>query len=131
MWSQLLDYKPPNSKHQHPEYDAFLNFWGEDTYNNVIDYYLYYTLEDHELIPFKDNKEIMMGEPISKILLGCNWEIEDGEDGDHHFLQSFSRSARKNLFLMHGGRDKSVAHFLPKKKKKCCHVWILVLFWSD
>ena len=68
MWSQLLDYKPPNSKHQHPEYDAFLNFWGEDTYNNVTNY-LYYTLKDHELIPFKDNKEVMMGEPISKILL--------------------------------------------------------------
>ena len=26
-------------------------------------------LKDHELIPFKDNKEAMMGEPISKILL--------------------------------------------------------------
>ena len=72
-------------------------------------------LKDHELIPFKDNKEVMMGEPISKILLDAIEKSRMGKMVIIVFLQSFSRSAWENLCLMHGGRDKSVAHFLPKK----------------
>ena len=51
-----------------PEYDVFLSFSGEDTRHQFTDH-LYHALNDKEIITFKDDKELKMGEPISQELL--------------------------------------------------------------
>ena len=51
-----------------PEYDVFLSFRGEDTRCNFTDH-LYHALVDKEIITFRDDKELKMGEPISLELL--------------------------------------------------------------
>ena len=66
-----------SSSEPHLEYNVFLNFRGEDTCNNFIDY-LYYTLKDHKIITFKDDKKVKMGEPIWKEHLVA---IETGSGG--------------------------------------------------
>ena len=51
-----------------PEYDVFLSFRGEDTRFKFTDH-LYHALVDKEIITFRDDKELKMGEPISLELL--------------------------------------------------------------
>ena len=51
-----------------PEYDVFLSFRGEDTRCKFTDH-LYHALVDKEIITFRDDKELKMGEPISLELL--------------------------------------------------------------
>ena len=51
-----------------PEYDVFLSFRGEDTCCKFIDH-LYHALVVKEIITFRDDKELKMGEPISLEIL--------------------------------------------------------------
>ena len=57
----------PCSKPQ-PKNDIFLNFRGEDTRDNFTDH-LYYALKEKGFIIFKDDKELVPGNPISTKLL--------------------------------------------------------------
>ena len=47
-----------------PVYDVFLSFRGDDTCFRFTDH-LYHALVDKEIITFRDDKELKMGEPIS------------------------------------------------------------------
>ena len=65
------------SSKPHSKYNVFLNFRGEETCNIFIDY-LYYTLKDHKIITFKDDKQVKMGEPIWKELLDAKETLRIG-----------------------------------------------------
>ena len=58
---------PPCSKHR-PKNDIFLNFRGEDTRDNFTEH-LYHALKERGFITFKDDKELVPGNPISSKLL--------------------------------------------------------------
>ena len=60
-------FSSPCSKPQ-PKNDVFLNFRGEDTRDNFTDH-LYHALKEKGFITFKDDKELVPGNPISSKLL--------------------------------------------------------------
>ena len=74
-----------SSSKPYPEYYVFLDFRGEDTYNNFIDY-LYYTLKVHKIITFKDDKQVKMGKPIWKELLDAIETLRIGKMAIINFL---------------------------------------------
>ena len=60
-------FSSPCSKPR-PKNDIFLNFRGEDTRDNFTDH-LYHALKEKGFITFKDDKELVPGNPISSKLL--------------------------------------------------------------
>ena len=86
-------------------------------------------MKDHELIPFKDNKEVMMGEPISKILLDAIEKSRMGRTAIVIFFKFFHVVLGRICVSCMEGGIRVLPIFYPKKKiKKFCDMWILVLF---
>ena len=66
-----MDAKNPSSSSSSSrkwKYDVFLSFSGEDTRKNFTDH-LYATLTQKGIITFRDDKNLIRGEPISPELL--------------------------------------------------------------
>ena len=82
---QIVPSSFASSSKPHPEYNVFLDFRGEGTCNNFIDY-LYYTLKVHKIITFKDDKQVKMGKRIWKELLDAIETLRIGKMAIINFL---------------------------------------------
>ena len=94
-----------------PEYDVFLSFRGEDTRCKFTDH-LYHALVDKEIITFRDDKELKMGEPISLELLEA---IEKSRIAVIIFSENYASSTwgLEELTKIDECRDRGILIVLP------------------
>ncbi|XP_030965783.1 TMV resistance protein N-like isoform X1 [Quercus lobata] len=94
-----------------PVYDVFLSFRGDDTCFRFTDH-LYHALVDKEIITFRDDKELKMGEPISLELLEA---IEKSRIAIIIFSENYASSTwcLEELAKIFECRDRGILRVLP------------------